>query len=175
MPCTAPKPSATAAMPAMAAVATGNSPNANTVTDRYTASNSDTTIRLLSNDRRSAACSILARAATANTPGPLKRSTTPAACDFFTAASKAAIALMARCCASVSDPRAAVCATARARPPPLATQTPSRVSGPAPTDNCSTMCGSSPVGSRGNRDFEQQARRRGQVADGVDRIMQPCR
>ncbi len=141
MPCTAPNPSATAAMPISAPLATGANPKASAGSDRYTANNSVTTSMLLAIDRRTAACSILARAPTANTPGPLsfkRRSAARPADDSCTGAANAArtaaanaarTAAMARSCASVSEPPAAVCATIRARAPPGETQTPSLVGG----------------------------------------------
>ena len=84
-------------------------------------------------DRRRAARSILARAATANTPGPLNfncKSAAPLAVEACTAAANAArIDSTARSCASVSEPAAAVCATIRARAPSEETQTPPLVAG----------------------------------------------
>ena len=133
MPWTAPNPKATAATPITAPLATGAMPSASAGTDRYTANNSATTSMPLAIESRTAARSILARASTAKTPGPLNfncTAGTPRVGASRTAAANAArMASMARSCASVSDPRAAVSATANARFPSAEAHTPSIVEG----------------------------------------------
>jgi len=88
---------------------------------------------LLAIDNRTAARSILARAATANTPGPLRRSCTPA---FVPVAKSAAAARKLRpnrldrfALGVAVGAAAAVCATAKARVSSAETQTPSRLCG----------------------------------------------
>src|SRR5258708_36549242 len=107
---------------------------------------------LLAIDNRTAARSILARAATAKTPGPLKRSCglLAALCgnSAAAAANAARIASIALLCASLSDPFAAVCATASARLPSLETQTPSWLSGVGEGAHRALVFTNSPLGRR---------------------------
>jgi len=136
IPWTTPKPSDTAATPAIAPVATGNMPNRTAGTDRYTVSSRMTISAELKMDRRTAASSIWRLAATANTPGPLMRKRSAAAGGGGRARSKAArIAAIARAWPSVSDPAARVRATMSAREPSAEAQTPSTVLGPGRRSN----------------------------------------
>jgi len=84
-------------------------------------------------DSRIAARLILARAATAKTPGPLIFNCTAEELDGSVSATPAPkaprIACKSRSWASVSEPGAAVCATSRVRAPSAETQTPCCVRG----------------------------------------------
>ena len=178
MPCTAPNPSATHATPIKAPVATGSSPNMSAGGDRYTASNSRITSEPLMSDRRIAAPLIFARAATANTPGPLMFNCTDRAAGArmsrTAAANAVRMASSARSCASVSEPAAAVSATSRVRSPSAETQTESRVRGSRGAgqlvDDAQHLAGRIVRYQR----LEKQTFGRGELLDGVaDRAPQP--
>ena len=143
-------------MPVSAPDTTGSSPSSSAGTERYTASSNSTMRALLCSDRRSASPLMVARAATANTPGPLIRRRRPAdapGCPSTAAAKARRTAASACSWPSVSEPAARVCANSSARLPSGDTQTPSAVRGPGVRSSCPMISSISPVGSRGSSDF----------------------
>ncbi|KFB69315.1 MAG: hypothetical protein CAPSK01_001061 [Candidatus Accumulibacter vicinus] len=106
---------------------------------------------MLISDSLATSAWMVARACTANTAGP-------AICRWA-AGTPAAARAAANCtrktssawaCASVSEPRAAVCASSTARSPSRDDQTPARLAGWAPASSPKSRPISSPVGSCGS-------------------------
>ena len=106
---------------------------------------------LLRAERRTTSRMISARAATANTGGPLRvsvrRAAAAAGSDARARANAARTLSIARCCASVSEPSARVWSRSSAAAPSRELHTPSSVRGARSGPKASTIVSSSPVGS----------------------------